>query len=131
VGALDAVEQWPRRCVHDSAALVHDLGELDPRRVHLSVPVEFRAVDPAVVTHPTELLTKDVLDHGAWRVTTPLRTLLDLARGDTTQEQVTAAVAAALEQGLTTVRRIRTRSDEAGDRAALRIERALGSAAKP
>jgi hypothetical protein len=65
---------------HDSAALVHDLGELDPRRVHLSVPVEFRAVDPAVVTHPTELLTKDVLDHGAWRVTTPLRTLLDLAR---------------------------------------------------
>jgi predicted transcriptional regulator of viral defense system len=116
---------------HDSAALVHDLGELDPRRVHLSVPVEFRAVDPAVVTHPTELLTKDVLDHGAWRVTTPLRTLLDLARGDTTQEQVTAAVAAALEQGLTTVRRIRTRSDEAGDRAALRIERALGSAAKP
>lgn len=116
---------------HDSAALVHDLGELDPRRVHLSVPFEFRAVDPAVVTHPTELLTKDVLDHGAWRVTTPLRTLLDLARGDTTQEQVTAAVGAALEQGLTTVQRIRTRSDEAGDRAALRIERALGPAAKP
>lgn len=116
---------------HDSAALVHDLGELDPRRVHLSVPFEFRAVDPAVVTHPTELLTKDILDHGAWRVTTPLRTLLDLARGDTTQEQVTAAVGAALEQGLTTVQRIRTRSDEAGDRAALRIERALGAAAKP
>lgn len=116
---------------HDSAALVHDLAELDPRRVHLSVHFEFRAVDPAVVTHPTELLTKDVLDHGAWRVTTPLRTLLDLARGDTTQEQVTAAVGAALEQGLTTVQRIRTRSDEAGDRAALRIERALGAAAKP
>ena len=92
---------------------------------------EFRAVDPAVLTHQTELLTKDVLDHAAWRGTTPLRTLLDLARGDTTQEQVTAAVAAALEQGLTTVRRIRTRSDEAGDRAALRIERALAAAAKP
>lgn len=116
---------------HDSAALVHDLGELDPRRVHLSVPFEFRAVDPAVVTHPTELLTNDILDHGAWRVTTPLRTLLDLARGDTTQEQVSAAVGAALEQGLTTVQRVRTRSDEAGDRAALRIERALGAAAKP
>jgi predicted transcriptional regulator of viral defense system len=115
---------------HDSAALVHDLGELDPRRVHLSVPIEFRAVHPAVVTHSIELATNDVLDHGAWRVTTPLRTLLDLARGDTTQEQVTAAVAAALEQGLTTVRRIRARADEAGDRAALRIERALGVAAK-
>jgi predicted transcriptional regulator of viral defense system len=116
---------------HDSAALAHNLGELDPRRVHLSVPFEFRAVDPTVVTDPTELLTKDVLDHGAWRVTTPLRTLLDLARGDTTQKQVTAAVGAALGQGLTTVQRIRTRSDEAGDRTALRIERARGAAAKP
>jgi len=112
---------------HDSAALVQDLGELDPRHVHLSVPIDFRAVDPAVVTHPTELPTGDVLDNGAWRVTTPLRTLLDLAGSDTTQEQLTAAVAAALEQGLTTARRIRTRSDEAGDRAALRIERALGA----
>ncbi len=54
------------------------------------------------MTHPTELLTKDVLDHGSWRMTTPLRTLLDLARRDA----------------------IRSRSDEAGDRAALRIERA-------
>lgn len=111
---------------HDSAALVHDLGELDPRHVHLTVPVGFRALDPAVVTHPTELRSSDVLDHGAWRVTTPLRTLLDLASSDTTQEQLAAAVAAVLDQGMTTARRIRTRSDEAGDRAALRIERALG-----
>ncbi len=113
---------------HDSAALVHDLGELDPRHVHLTVPVGFRAIDPAVVTHPTELPSGDVLDHGAWRVTTPLRTLLDLASSDTTQEQLAAAVAAALDQGMTTARRIRTRSDAAGDRAALRIERALGAA---
>jgi len=110
---------------HDSAALVHDLGELDPRHVHLSVPVGFRAVDPAVVTHVSELPATDVLDRGAWRVTTPLRTLLDLAGADTTQDQLGAAVAAALERGLTTALRIRTRSDEAGDRAALRIERAL------
>ena len=49
---------------HDSAALVHDLGELDPRHVHLSVPVGFRAVDPAVVTHVSELPATDVLDQG-------------------------------------------------------------------
>jgi hypothetical protein len=61
-------------------------------------------------------------------VTTPLRTLLDLAGGDTTQEQLEAAVAATLERGLTTARRIRARSDDAGDRAALRIERALRTA---
>jgi predicted transcriptional regulator of viral defense system len=113
---------------HDSAALVHDLGELDPRHVHLSVPPGFRAVDPAVVTHVCDLPAADVDDRGAWRVTTPLRTLLDLAGGDTTQEQLEAAVAATLERGLTTARRIRARSDDAGDRAALRIERALRTA---
>ncbi len=112
---------------HDSGALVHDLDELDPRHVHLSLPVGFRAVDPVVVTHVSELPATDVLDQGAWRVTTPLRTLLDLAAAEIFQEQLEAAVAAALERGLTTVRRIRTRSDEAGDRAALRLERALGA----
>lgn len=112
---------------YDSAALVHDLGELDPRHIHLSVPFGFRAVDPAVVTHVCDLPATDVLDQGAWHVTTPLRTLLDLACAGTTQEQLEAAVSAALDQGLTTARRLRIRADEAGDRAALRIERALGT----
>ena len=114
---------------HDSAALVHDLGELDPRHVHITVPPDFRASDPAVVTHPADLPAADVLDNGSWRVTTPLRTLLDLAGGGTTQEQIDSAVAGALERGLTTARRVRARADEAGDRAALRIERALVAAA--
>ena len=113
---------------HDSAALVHDLGELDPIRVHLPVPQGFRALDPKVVTHVADLPETDVLDRGSWRVTTPLRTLLDLASGSTSQEQLDAAVTTALDHGFTTARRIRTRSDEAGDRAALRLERALRAA---
>ncbi len=113
---------------HASAALTHDLGELDPRHVHLTVPMGFRALDPAVVTHVDDLPEGDVLDRGAWRVTTVLRTLTDIAGGDDTQDQVEAAVASALEHGMTTVRRLRARADELGDRAALRIERALGAA---
>ncbi|MCY7400520.1 MAG: type IV toxin-antitoxin system AbiEi family antitoxin domain-containing protein [Nocardioides sp.] len=110
---------------HDSAALVHDLGELDPIRVHISVPDGFRALDPTVVTHVADLPGTDVLDRGSWRVTTPLRTLLDLASGSTTQDQLDSAFASALDHGLTTLRRIRSRADEADDRAALRLERAL------
>lgn len=112
---------------HDSAALVHDLGELDPIRVHLSVPHGFRTLDPTVVTHLADLPETDILDQGSWRVTSPLRTLLDLASGSTTQEQLDSAVASALDHGLTTLRRIRSRSDEAGDRAAVRLERALAA----
>jgi hypothetical protein len=112
---------------HDSAALVHDLGELDPIRVHLSVPHGFRALDATVVTHVADLPGADVLDRGPWRVTTPLRTLLDLASGSTSEEQLDSAVASALDQGLATLRRIRSRADEAGDRAGLRLERALGA----
>lgn len=113
---------------HESAALIHDLGEMDPVSVHLSVPRGFRALDPTVVTHLADLPETDVLDQGSWRVTTALRTLLDLASGSASQEQLDSAVASALDHGLTTRRRIFTRSDEAGDRAALRLERALGAA---
>src|SRR5690606_35047273 len=101
---------------HDSAALVHELGQLDPLRVHRSVPHGFRGLDPTVVTHVDELRDGRPRSR-SWRVTTPLRTLLDLATGSTSQERLDSTVASALDHGLTTLRRIRSRSDEAGDRA--------------
>jgi predicted transcriptional regulator of viral defense system len=113
---------------HESALAVHDLGVLDPAHVHLTVPQGFRAQHPAVVTTHGSLEPADVEDRGAFRVTTPLRTLLDVAAGQAGQEAVTDAVTEALDRGLVTPRILRARADDAGDRAALRIERALSVA---
>lgn len=113
---------------HDSALTVHELSDVNPRQVHLTVPPEFRAQHDAVATHPGHLRDDDVLDRGAWRVTTVERTLADVAM-TSTQEVVDAAVDEALERGATSRRLLVRRAHAVPDRAALRLERALHQSA--
>jgi predicted transcriptional regulator of viral defense system len=110
---------------HESALVVHDLSDVNPAHVHLSVPAGFAARSSAVVLHPADLPASDVQSREGFRVTTPARTLIDIAAAELSQEHVDNAVAAAVDRGLISVRRLRDRADAAGDRAALRIERAL------
>lgn len=113
---------------HSSALAVHDIGVLDPGIIRLTVPRGFYARHPAVVTTVAELPGADIEDRGAYRVTTPLRTLLDVAAdSDIDQESLDDAVCESLERHSVTPYALRARSDELGDRAALRVERALGS----
>lgn len=110
---------------HESALALHDLSDVNPARVHLTVPQGFRAADDAVATHPGEVATEDLEVRGSWRVTTVERTILDVAGSDASQEIVDAAVADALREGKVTRRRLLRRSVDADDRTALRLERAL------
>lgn len=110
---------------HQSALVIHDLGDVNPMRLHLTVPLGFRARDAAVVIHRAVLAPGDVEDRDGYQITSVQRTLFDVASGDVTQEQLDVAVADAVERGLITPRRLRHRADEFGPRAALRIERAL------
>lgn len=130
-GAGDTYVRWclwsGQRAVisHESALRVHGLSDVDPPKVHLAVPPGFAARDDLVVLHHT-LLTPDDWDaRPGWRVTTPLRTLVDAADGPLSQETIDGAVTDALRLGLTTRRRLLRRSRDAPDRAALRLERAL------
>lgn len=113
---------------HDSALRHHRLSDIDPDRVHLSVPPGFGARDPMVVTHVSELPDSDIEPQRGWRVTTPLRTLADVSDSTLSQEFVDAAVAEALARGLVTRRAVLRRSAMIADRAALRLERALAAA---
>jgi predicted transcriptional regulator of viral defense system len=109
---------------HSSALAVHDLGMLDPGTLTLTVPPGFRARTPAVHTFIGVLPKEDVEEREGFRVTTPLRTLLDVAATER-QDAVNDAVIEALGRGLVTRHALRSRSDMFGDRAALRLERAL------
>lgn len=112
---------------NESALVLHDLGDVNPRLIHLTVPPGFRAQHPALVIHRAVLAPQDVEDRGTIKVTTVTRTLLDVASGDLSQEQLDAAVADALNRGLISARRLREQSDTFGPHAALRIERAVGA----
>ena len=95
---------WSRKkgaISHESAAAVYDLGDVLPTKTHLTVPPDFRKKATAgVVLHKAPFDEKDVEMREGCRVTTPLRTILDLARARMDQERLTAVVKDALRKGL-------------------------------
>jgi len=110
---------------HESALAAHELGDVDPAKVHLTVPPTFHARESSVVLHVSELRDDDVETRQGWSLTTPQRSILDVAASEVSQEHVDSAVREAVDRGLVTARRLRSAADIAGDRAALRVERAL------
>jgi len=95
---------WSRKkgaISHESAAAVYDLGDVLPAKTHLTVPLDFRKkAATGVVLHKALLGEKDVEMREGFRVTTPLRTILDLARGHLDQERLTAVTKDAVRKGL-------------------------------
>jgi predicted transcriptional regulator of viral defense system len=87
---------------HETALALHGLSEVLPSRIHLTVPTSFRKKTPrGCVLHKTQLAPDEVMEREGFHVTTPLRTLLDVASHATvSSEQLRKAVADALERGL-------------------------------
>lgn len=112
---------------HETALSVHGLSDLDPARVHLTVDPSFRRRHDAVVLHVTDLADADIEPRGAWSVTTPVRTLIDVAAGEPAQEHIDHAVLDALRTGKISRRTLLRAADAAPDRAALRLERAIAA----
>jgi predicted transcriptional regulator of viral defense system len=112
---------------HETALTVHDLSDVMPERVHLTVPPGFRKKVPAgCVLHFASLAQEEIEPRPGYSVTTPLRTLIDVAGSALSQEHLDAAVEEALERGL--VRRSVLGSVRCEEPAArMRLDRALAS----
>lgn len=91
---------------HESALQAYELSDVLPSETHLTVPRGFRKKPPeGVVLHRGELQEGDVRERDGYRITTPLRTLLDVAASSLSPEHLETAAQEALERGL--VRRSR------------------------
>jgi len=109
---------------HETALAVHELGDLMSHSVHLTVPFGFRKGAPkAVILHRGKVPPAAREQYTGFWVTTPLRTLLDLAESDLSPEHLTAAVRDAISRGL--VREDRLRRARVSDAARTRIDEAL------
>ncbi|MEV1036579.1 hypothetical protein AB0J01_07830 [Streptomyces sp. NPDC050204] len=112
---------------HATALAAHDLGTANPSRIHLTVPRDFRQKSDAVILHRATLADSDVEDRMGYRVTTPLRALVECAADGDDQDVLDGAVAEALEQGIVTRRKLLHAAQLLGPRAELGVERALGA----
>lgn len=110
---------------HETALSVHDAGELESGKVHLTVPPGFTMTDDAVVLHRADLDGTDVVEHAGFQVTTPARSLVDVAAAGADEEQLARAIKDVLDRGLATLRQLRSRAEAVDTKAALRIERAI------
>ncbi len=87
---------------HASALFLHQLSGVLPAKVHMTVPQSFRKTAPAGChLHKARLAAADIEVREGFAVTTPLRTLRDLAAGPgITDEQLDRAIRDALQRGL-------------------------------
>jgi hypothetical protein len=107
--------------------VVHELGDVMPARIHLTVPPSFqKQVPPGCVVHRDELTSGDIEVRDGYQVTMPLRTLLDVADSPLSQEHLNDAVRDALTRGLVPRRLLETASSPPAARS--RLKQALAAA---
>jgi predicted transcriptional regulator of viral defense system len=86
---------------HDTALQVYDLSDVLPAQTHLTVPKRFRKKPPrGVMLHRADLTAGDVHERDSYRITSPLRTLLDAAASPLSLEHLETATMEALDRGL-------------------------------
>lgn len=87
---------------HETAISVYDLGDLLPAKIHLTVPPRFRkkSPGPGIVMHKAYLDRSEVTRWEGVSITSPLRTVMDLARIPLDPERLSAVVRDALQTGL-------------------------------
>src|SRR3974390_67741 len=97
---------------HQTALSLHDLSDLNPSQLHMTVPTHFRRnseIPGILVLHYADLPADDVERAQGFKFTRPLRTILDLVEADTVERSfIRQALRQALQRGLITRQQIRT-----------------------
>ena len=86
---------------HQTALAVHGLSDLLPSKIHLTVPATFRKSPPKGVVLHRASGTTDAEEREGFQVTTPLRTLMDIATDEmVSEEHLRKALQEAIERGM-------------------------------
>ncbi|WP_067700792.1 hypothetical protein [Nocardia jejuensis] len=130
-GPLDEYAMWSAwfdgaaAVSHHSAAELHGLGRLCPRFVHLSARIGRFPLSPRLVVLRRTFTRTDVESAGTFLVTTPLRTVLDLAEAGIGQSALDEVVADAVAIHRCARAEIRSASSALPPATAARVNRAL------
>lgn len=97
---------------HQTALSLYDLTDLNPAKLHITVPTGFRRnseIPGVLVLHYAELPEADIQTAQGFKFTRPLRTILDLIEADAVERNfIRQAVRQAVERGLLTREQIRS-----------------------
>jgi predicted transcriptional regulator of viral defense system len=105
---------------HDTALSLHELSDIMPSKLHMTVPKHFRRnsrIPEILVLHKADLSEGDTQDMHGIRATRPLRTILDLLEsGHVDRTLIRQAIQQAMHRGLISKKQIEALPlDEAQD----------------
>jgi predicted transcriptional regulator of viral defense system len=112
---------------HQSAAELHGLGHLHPSFLHVTASEEAHLRLDRVAVHHHDLGAGDTEHTGAFRITTPLRTVLDLAEGGVSQWVLDEVVGDGLAIGRLDRDELEAGSGGSTPRVRQRVRRALSA----
>jgi hypothetical protein len=96
---------------HHTALSLYDLSDLNPAKLHMTVPADFRRnsdIPGMLVLHYADVPESDIEMGQGFKFTRPLRTILDVIGAGTVQRTfIRQAVKQALDRGLITRQQIR------------------------
>jgi hypothetical protein len=97
---------------HSTALSLWELSDLNPARLHMTVPRHFRRnseIPGILVLHYADIPPGDVETAQGFKFTHPLRSILDLIKADSASKDILKqAIRQALERGLITRRLVST-----------------------
>ena len=89
---------------HETALDIHELSDMMPAKMHMSVPMRFRKkieIPKILHLHFADLTESNIETRQGFKVTAPLQTLIDVINeGTVPQEQIIQAIREALQRGL-------------------------------
>lgn len=95
---------------HETALDIYEITDVMPAKMYMTVPKNFRraqAIPEPLVLHYGDLAEQDVEVRQGYKVTTPLRTLIDVVEDQrVSTDQVELGVKQAIKQGLISKREI-------------------------
>lgn len=96
---------------HETALSLHDLSDLMPSKLHITIPLNFRRgsrIPEVLILHRAQLPEPDIESRQGFRVTTALRTIVDLLKeGTVTMDIIQQALREAVGRGIITRSAIR------------------------
>lgn len=119
-------EDLPQAVIsHETALSVHELGDLMPEKIHLTVPPLFRKkTPPGCILHRSVIPPEQVEQRGGYSVTKPLKTIVDVAEAAISTDRLEQAVRDALHKGMLRIQEIvrYPMSSQAKDRLRIVVE---------
>ena len=86
---------------HQTALSIHELSDVMPAKVYLTVPPTFRKKIPeGCIIYKSVINSEEIEQREGFRITNPLRTIIDVAEGNLSMDHLEQTVRDACDKGL-------------------------------